>query len=119
MSDQQHDHEADEEERRRHRRRENDSDSNITVSDFRLSIKEVIFLVGILVSVATTLFKFNNTLELAQSEHKLTYELMAAKVTQSQENITRLEKNQDSLKEQLSDIERLTSQLYLKSKGKD
>lgn len=106
------------EDRRRHRRRESDSldADRMAVSDFKLSLKEVVFLVGILVSVATTLFKFNNTLELAQADHKLTYELLSVKVAQSQDNIARLEKTQDSLKEQLSDIDRLTSQMYMKVK---
>jgi hypothetical protein len=44
---------------------------------------------------------------------------MSAKLVQGQENVARLEKIQDGLKEKLSDIERLTAQLYLKSKSKN
>lgn len=105
MSEHNYDDDESGDERRHYRRRESDNVEQITVDNFRLSLKEVIFIIGILISVATTLFKFNNTLEQAQAEHKLAYELLAAKVSQSQDNLARAEKDIDTLKTKVSNVE--------------
>lgn len=124
MSNQDHDDEDSDyrggKERRHQSRRAADivDADDLTVSDFRLSLKEVGFILGVLITVATALFNFHNQLEKTNAENVLKFELLNTKLSQIQTDMARFDKTQEALREQLSDMERLTSQIYQRTKDK-
>jgi len=105
--------------RRSGRRRADDAvpetAEDINVSNFRLSIKEVIFIVTLVISAASAAIKFNNKLEQAEATNTLNYELLRATVSQAKEDLSKVSKSQEDLKDQVSDLERITSQIYAKT----
>jgi hypothetical protein len=111
---------SDREDRRYGYRRRTDAEAanSIAVSDFRLSLKEVGFILSVLITVGISLFNFHAQLDKTNAENVLKYELMNTKLSQMQDNIARQEKTVSEIKSQLEDIERLASQIYQKTRDK-
>jgi len=91
-------------------RRRNEEDMEI--SDFKITLRDVLILLVAVISIATTLLHFKESLEKAQSEMTLKHELAATKITTLENAVARLENKTDSIDEHANDLERTVTQMY-------
>lgn len=107
-----------EDRRKSHGRRESDMlEPPEDISDFRLSLKEVGFLLAVLISVATTLFNFNSQIEKTNSAQAVVNERNSSSLIHLRNQQDKQEGEISSLKEQVTNIDSLTTLMYQQKSG--
>lgn len=107
------------------RRANSAAPSQVEVSSFRFTLKDVIVVLGLSLSVGSSIFNLNSKLETTNSANALRFERLDTKLTYLESSHTEIKTDIDkaqletkSLKEDLADQDRIISQLYLKVKEK-